>query len=391
MRLAWKITAVAVFFGYFAACAPVRFEKPPEPPCGGKDGVVCEQKCSGSDCIRSYKQEQVVGEALVDILIINDNSGSMSREQQEMGSKFPTFLQSLGSMDYRIAMTTTDISRDKSKSPYDGNLPGPFNGNGSLQDGNLISFGGGKYLERTTPNKESVFNNAIVRNETLHCDQSGYSECPSSDERGIYAMNMVLDRTAGSFMRPLAHLAVIVLSDEDERGISDYKPVSSRSNNDNELIRLYPQESYDRPETFVSKMKSAYPGKTLSVHTIIIQPGDSACLSQQAEPSRNLFGREGFAYNKLATLTGGTKGSICASDYGAQLTNIGNYIANQVTSMSFACRPINDQYDVTFSPKPAKDIDVTADFSKLELKIEDPLPPLTKVTLTYQCLKKAGE
>lgn len=387
MRPSWKASLAALIFSYFAACAPVKFDAMPStPPAAcGLNGVVCEKKCEGKDCFYTVRVERKVGEGLVDILIVNDNSGSMSPEQTKMADRFPTFLQSLGSLDYRLAMTTTDVSSRYTSTPIGiSNTAGPYNAYGALQDGNLIEFSPGlKYLDRTAPNKETLFKNTIKRQETIRCEQSGFRECPSSDERGIFAANLVLDRTAHEFMRPLAHLAVIVLSDEDERGMSDSR--SAKDSNDRALINMYPLEHYDLPETLINKVREKYPEKTMSFHSIIVKPGDKACLSAQSDPQKFIRGVEGYSYAKLSQMTGGKVGSICASDYGAQLKDIGYYLQEQVRSIPLSCRPVLDDFDIKFIPQPANNIEVTADFNKMQINISGSLPPLTKVVLEYEC------
>jgi hypothetical protein len=150
-------------------------------------------------------------------------------------------------------------------------------------------------------------------------------------------------------------------------------------------MSLYPLEQFDLPETFVGKFKAKYPEKTLSVHSIIVKPGDAGCLTQQAAQGKYVRGVEGYSYARLSRMTDGKVGTICASDYGSQLRDIGYHLQGQVTSMPFACRPINDDFTVTFNPEPANEVSVTADFQKLELKINSPLPPLTMIRLEYQC------
>jgi hypothetical protein len=385
MRGLWKTGAACIVFSYFAACSPVKFEKAPEPACGA-EGIACVQKCSGDSCFQDYAVDRTVGEGMVDVLFVDDNSGSMSYEQSKMADRFPDFLASLANLDYRVAITTTDVSNKYTSTPIGvKNRAGAFNGNGALQDGNLISFGTTSYLDRSTPNKEALFNQEIKRNETIHCEQSGYTECPSSDERGIFAANLVLDRTASQFMRPVAHLAVIFLTDEDERGMSDQR--SAHDDDDRALIQMYPVENYDLPDTFLSRFKSRYPGKTVSAHSIIVRPGDSGCVQAQSAQGSFVRGVEGYSYAKLSQDTGGIIGSICDADYGAQLRDIGNYLQKQVLSLPFACRPEGDAFKITLDPQPAGNIDAEADFTNMQLNIKTPLAPLTKVHLEYRCVK----
>lgn len=378
----WRMGITSVVLGYFAACAPVKFEEIPPAPCG-VDGVDCVATPQGN----TYTQEKTVGLPLVDILIVNDNSGSMSAEQKKMGDRFPTFLSWLESedMDYRIAMTTTDIS--SADNPADA-----ANGNGSLQDGNLIEFSSSiKYIERSTPNKEDLFYAAVKREETIDCEASGYDDdaCPSSDERGIYALNMVLDRTASQFMRPLAHLAIIILSDEDERGISvrdsTYYEIS-----DNEwswIQKNYPLASYDKPETFVSKLKQTYPGKTVSTHPIIIRPGDDreGCLKAQTIAELNIRGVVGYSYSKLRDLTGGEMGSICDSDYGSTLTKIAEYLADNKLSFPLMCEP--KSYQLHYNEVPQANANVSINLESMTFVINEELDSETKVKFSHTCEK----
>lgn len=388
MRAALKYGTVGLIFVYFAACAPVKFDSVPAPSCGGA-GVACIQTCQGSSCVQSYSTQKVVGKNPVDILIIDDNSGSMSPDQHKMATAFDGFLSQLESaqLDYRIAITTTDISSAYTQTPASvHNSPGSFNGNGSLQDGNLISFSSGvNYLTDSVSNRASLFANTIQRQETIHCEQSGYTECPSDDERGIFAANLVLDRTASSFVRPTAHMAVIILSNEDERGFSN----SSAAKDDNEraLAQMYPLETNDLPDTFVSKFHSAYPGKTLAVHSIIVKPGDKTCLAAESNPAQFLTAKEGYSYQSLSQKTGGIVGSICDASFSNQLKSIGDNIESQALAMPFSCRPINDQYQLTVSPQPAGGVQATPDWSKMQLTISTKLPAMTTLKLTYQCAK----
>lgn len=388
MRAFIKFGIAGVVFGYFVACSPVKFQAAP----AGGDGVVnvkandvCPRVCQGNSCVLKCSTEKTVGEGLVDILIVDDNSGSMSTEQSKMADRFSTFIQSLGSLNYRIAITTTDISSNFSSTPA--NAVNPVRNNGVLQDGNLIQFSNGtKFIDRNTSNIESVFANAIKRQETLDCEQSGFKNCPSGDERGIFAANLVLERTASEFARPTAHFAVIFLSDEDERGLSDSR--SDQNDGDPILRQMYPLENKDLPETFVSNFAARFPDKTMSAHSIIVKPGDTTCRDAQTGQGGNAWvrGVEGYSYAKLSDLTGGQVGTICADDYGSQLQDIGYHLQNQVSSMPFQCQPINNQFNIVFTPQPAQAIDVEADFNRMVLEIKGQVPPLTRISLTYDCV-----
>jgi hypothetical protein len=390
-----KAGIAILMLSYFGACAPVQFDTLP----AAKEGNVQVVTCTGATCIYDVTDEKTVGEGLVDILIVNDNSGSMSFEQNKMATAFSGFLSSINNLDYRIAMTTTDVSdlrqRIGNLSNLGYNPPGPYNKYGALQDGKLIEFTPGlTYLERSNTNKENLFNTTVRRPETLQCESSGFTQCPSGDERGIVAATLSIKNYIASFARPTAHLAVIVLSDEDERGVSKYNTCSgyasqADANNCNAIKAAYPFEAADEPQAMVDTFRSLYPNKTMSVHSIIVKPGDIGCRNAQtgqvAAPMP-VLGEEGYAYQKLSSMTGGILGNICESNYTSQLQNIGYTIGTQVTSLPFRCRPNDDNYDVLFNGV-KQTSGFTADFNTMVLSINTTLSPLTKVTLHYQCTK----
>src|SRR5690606_3464453 len=102
----------------------------------------------------------------------------------------------------------------------------------------------------------------IKRPESKLCDDSGFLEqaCPSPDERGIYALNLAVERNEKDFFRSGAHLAVIILSDEDERSFGGHGTQGQG----------WPLEAKDLPETFVLGMQNNFPTKSVSVHSVIV-------------------------------------------------------------------------------------------------------------------------
>lgn len=369
-------------FSYFVACAPVKFQK---------DATVNACQNFGQDCVQvsgydKFDYSIAVGGGQVDILFVDDNSGSMSFEQSKIADKFPSFLSGLDSrsLDYRIGIVTTDIeSIDNPKRP--------INGNGALQNGNLISFSdGSNFLSSNSADKETLFRNAIKRSETLQCDsyiksaQSGgvsrnsqsyisgyYDNCPSPDERGVYAALMALQKST-QFVRSKAHLGIVFISDEN-----------NRSYGSTEVYDKYALEKNDLPENLVEFVSSNYKGeKSLSMHAIVVNTGDSSCLTQQNQQlSGYVSGNYGTSYEKAAQLTGGTIGSVCASDYGAQLANISGAIVNQLNSVMLACE---NPEDFTYDLIPADSSNVGS-LQGRNLTFAKPVAPNSVVHLRYSC------
>lgn len=398
-----KRAVLAVMMAYFGACAPVEFETVPYEP-GGQ--VVT--RCEGDACFYDITETRTIEDGKVDILIVNDNSGSMSPEQRKMGEAFSGFLAGLGGLDYRIAMTTTDVASPAGTSPSSPAYIPEVNG-GVLQNGRLIEFAPGlRVLDRNTPGLQSLFNQAIVRQETLDCESSGYTNCPAGIEQGIYAAGLTVRDHSAQLIRPNASFAVILLSDEDERGVSPYNTAYTALNSSDRsfwdtyfpfrlgangqpglFANMTGEYTMRDPNRFVADFKAKFPDKALAWHSMIVRPGDQTCLDMQNGQNNNpaMKGAFGAAYSKLSQVTGGIVGNICASNYTSQLRDIGSTISNQLTQITFRCRPVNDQYVLTINGEPAQVGVATANFQAepMVLRFNQPLPASSQVELKYTC------
>ena len=385
MKMFNQLTSKLMFFGLvslMAGCSEVEFSKKAE--------SICKTDPSLCPIVTSLKTHtETVYYKQIDILVVNDNSGSMSVEQESMGDRFPMFISGLADLDYRIGMITTDV-----QSNPDNNVTKPANGWGTYWNGQLLSFdsSGTKFLTPQTANVVDKFRNTVKRPETVACDNSGYNplHCPSGDERGISATNKLIDANPNGFLRSSAHLAVIVLSDENTR--SNGGSVSGK-----------PIENSDRVETLVSKMNTKFGGKkTFSVHSIVVQPGDTSCFSQQdqqtgATPMRAYYGYDfarlssaGIDIRSLGPILPGIKGTICASDYGAQLTQIAEKAKSYAEPIQLKCFPADDEFGnstlkVTFEPMPIPPVGYSVNASTNVLELSGLVPVNTKITLSYKC------
>jgi len=276
---------------------------------------------------------------VVDIIFVIDNSRSMHVEHTNIANQFDQFLDSIKYLDYRIAMITVDISDS------------PNNRDRTYQDGYFIEFGRGKkYLSNedrsSRQHKENIrlFKTAVQRPESIECLQPGQAdECPD-DERAICALNKSLDvGSQADFFRTASHLMVIILSDEDERSSEEYRRDQWNLNRTD-----YRLTGCDDPRNFYSEVHRKSNGHTgISVHSIIIPPGDERCLQEQndelgkgyygelyerfAQPSRRIL-RE-FPY-----VTPGQVLSICDRSFGAQLGRLSDYLQEPLP-ITLPCEP----------------------------------------------------
>jgi hypothetical protein len=367
--ISWIILGIALAWG----CAPVRFEQ--------RIDCLGYTRCFGVNANRNIEWFTEMPVGTVDILIVNDNSASMLPIQSQLGAKFSNFIQELDlrQVDYRIAMVTTDVSTAK-------NTPRPINQNGALQDGRPLVFSDGSiYLTPQSPNKEQVFLNAVERGETSQCEaflrvnknvdpeSSAYlNQCPSNDERGFYASSLFVRNHSSNVLRPSStHFAVIVLSNEEVR---------SGLFTATDFTRNYLLDDLDMPATLKNEVSAKYPGKTMSIHPIIIRPGnllgslgsdlssaasqildqtfaafkvggsfspsarpilsfsgsDQRCLGEQINSEIGTSGSYGSIYALGALLTGGQIADICAKDYSTQLREIARSVQKNEISLNCA-------------------------------------------------------
>lgn len=389
---------VFIMSAYFlGACSGVKFS----------ETFDCEK--DGSCVVQNGKpiypaETHIVEGGKVDILIVDDNSASMSTEQKQLAARFDMFIQNLDtkSIDYRIGFTTTDISTSQNEARA-------INQNGALQDGKLIALKNGKkYISKDDGNtaaKVALFNNAIQRQETIDCEafitnwvksgktinETSYTaeykaNCPSGDERGIYSAYLTIKNNYDSFIRPEADLHIIFLSDEDVR--SQMYLYSSSSKLD----------VLDTGKNLVQFIRSSFASKTFGIHTIII--ADEYCKPIQSNQMSGIVkGTYGTEYNNarleaknLVNSERSAKGlapinmvlgDICTSDYTGLLSNIFDSVSAPIVD-SFSIKCANPEgLDVKFD---SSDTTIKFEVQGDVIKFNKKLPMGSKVYISsYSC------
>ncbi|MCZ0932719.1 MAG: hypothetical protein OXJ52_06180 [Oligoflexia bacterium] len=403
------LLAVLIYFvGMGQGCSPTRFSSLRILPCSERSAdsncqirpVSCRENPAQMKCI-GQKQPKIPGDSKdlewdttqtedpvqekpkkfdecaishylslgeVDILFVIDNSSSMAEEHRSLARQFSSFLNDIKNVDYHIAVITTDIS--SSPNDLERNQYNPVR-NHYYQDGRFIPIGNRKFLKNENlggrPSQRVVedFKKAIEREETKRCDtrnQPKESEdkydrlyyrqktqerigCPSSDERGTYAVNLALKNPAhrAFFGRPDAHFMIVILSDEDIRSGEEYINQPD--------FEKYQLTANDDPEVLVENIYNHFKEKTktFSVYSIIIPPGDSRCLEEQnrnraggSGSGRGYYGREyarlseaGRDLKSYGNLLKGGVISICSRNYGYQLRRVA--VSAQISRVSLSC------------------------------------------------------
>lgn len=395
MLIHWITAASTVAILAVVACSPAKFEAVPTE---GKTTVVPP---TTGPIIQPFYTDRFVSEgpASVDVLVVVDNSGSMNYEQQSMSDRVGDLIGALnngagGRLNWRIAITTTDLS--------------DLGGTNRFSGGRLLEFKGQApgtlFVDRNSPSVIDSFGRTIQINTSPATTDKG-------DERGIGAAFRAIRMNEGGWIRPNAALAIVILSDEDERsgggtfsgyplerrtlsgtvtsGNSSLGSSSSIINNFCESTTDVLQLDFsDCPRDLVTLTAQKFgSGKALSSHPIIIRPGDTSCFEQQRAQAASETGRYGRVYSMLREMTGGQLGDACAGNYGAQLTQIGTALTEAQQVFNLRCEPavINGtpDVDVVFSgtlSAPSMPI-----IRGSQLTFNPLLPDGTAFTASYKC------
>lgn len=307
------------------------------------------QNCEKKTCNGGHKVEQhayvTPAQNAVDVVLIVDDSGSMKEDQAKLASRMAGMLTDLDSLniDYQVCYTTTDIDYYKG-SP--------------LKWADLNSY----IMKKNSPNKNQVFLKSI---DALGSGWSG-------DEQGIKAMNlMVRDFKAAGCIRNDATLAVVLISDENERSVggnaswsnTQYKPLTP--------------ENY--PDSLINLVKSNWPAKKFLWNSIIVKPGDKAC-----EDKQDLEGQSpsypGTLYAELSNKTGGIIASICEADYAQSLKYIKDRAVNSMPGLTMECTPL-DVPVITLDQQ----INTTITITGNQIKFSPAVNEGVGITATYTC------
>lgn len=289
------------------------------------------------------QNKTITAEGKVDILVVVDNSPSMEDVQKNMASRISSLMNQVKDLDYRIAVTTTDPTAK------------------TTGDGALLPLTGyaGQYV--ITPamglaNAQTALSNTVQR-----------PEIGSASEQGIYATYRVIERAlAGevnqkNFFRSDAAFSVILISDADESGVG---------------IK-------NQPQNLINLVNTNWPNKKFIFNSIIVRPGDSQCLNS---------GREAYGptYDKLSRLLGyGTVGgsiigTVCASDYGSQLSGIGQSVQQMVKTLDLQCAPIGSATSSVVILKDGVNYTDSYEVQGLQIVFQNNLPA-GNYTLSYKC------
>ena len=247
----------------------------------------------------TFTQGQQIGGA-ADILFVVDNSGSMSEEQTKLGNSFNTFINWLvgKNVDYRIAVTTTDM--------VDSNHSGRFQGNP-------------KVLSPQTANVVDAFKANVQVGTSGSATEKGL-------EGGLKALQEpLISSTNTGFLRPEARLFVVFVTDEE-----DSSPGTAQS--------------------YVDGFKAVKGGDLSKIFfAAIAGPPPYGCFTFSSSADA------GTRYKTVVDSTSGLFGSICDNDFGVTLQNLAFEVTASNGDFPLTQVPIPSTIRVTVDgiPQPA--------------------------------------
>jgi hypothetical protein len=236
----------------------------------------------------------------VDIVFIVDNSSSMAQNQNRLNAQIPTLVSVLRSlkMDYHIVAISTSMG---------------------------LGGDGGKFL-----GSPMILSSETANLETLLQQKIILGEAGSNNERGLFSLETALSTSylsteGAGFLRDDALLAVIALSDEDDKS---GKTASYYAN-------------------FLDKLKPASPDgrKSWIFNFIGVLENSSVCRTF------NDYSEVGTTQMQLAELSGGNKESLCSNNLSAAVSNIKTRIVQILTDFYLKSRPVKETLKVAVNGK----------------------------------------
>lgn len=256
-----------------------------------------------SDAMREETFTQA-GHDKVDLLIVMDDSGSMTTSQGAFAQRYAELVEfaTQRGVDWRLAVTTTDTDGCSSTS--------------TTPNGRFVPLGGAtRVLTPNTPGAASVFATNVT---------PGTAGCGT--EQGLEAAARALTPPLSTsdnagFLRPDAALSVLIVSDEDD--YSGSEPVLPPPFGTRTLGSVLSYVATLRELKGTSRLND------VSLHVFVGREGD-ACASV-VEPGRR--------YLEAARRTGGHVESLCEASWSEPVRRLGRHAFGLRSSFLLAAAP----------------------------------------------------
>lgn len=285
--------------------------------------------------------QQKIDESTLDLLVVVDNSGSMSQEQANLSTKLNPLLKHIADSNWQIAVTTTDENDD------------------CLRPDGLI--------------KKGEVDTSLRFEEAIRAGTSGdASEFGLLQAVRALSMQPPYTRIAPCsnptpWVRPDSAVAILVVSDEDNCSQAG-------------LLSDCPGEEHRNPSFLTDYLSSIRQvGVNARVYGLIWQPGQ-LCAGA---------GNIGYTYDTVIQATGGTSGSICENDYTQTLEAISKDIS-VILESRFKLKTDADPTSL--------EVYVDGQIAEIEYKVfgdvvsfRNPPPPGSSVVIKYRPISIEGK
>lgn len=232
-----------------------------------------KQGSAGAPVTENFQQAAVTG--IVDILVVIDNSGSMTEEQQNLATRLDPLISFISTADWQIGVITTSIGEPCMRG----------------------------LIKRGDANASTAFAAAVA---------AGING--SGDERGFYraveGLGCKTINPAG-WLRANSSVAVLIVSDEDNCSTGG---TCSPNNGDS---------AYTYVTNYLANTLQRQVGVNARAYGIYKKPGDATCTTAASFANR---------YRELVNATLGVEGSICDASYSTTLQSISKNIASTLKS-----------------------------------------------------------
>jgi hypothetical protein len=309
-----------------------------------------------SNKVVNSSETVAAGNKQVDFLLVLDDSNSMLPELKKLSARMAAFVSFLeaSQIDWQMCVTTTRASNFGKHLAWKNYTPAA---------GTPVYV-----LKKGSAGLANIFTSTI-NSVTIGGSDSG-------DERAIKAAHSSFE-TVGPCYRPGAAISVIAISDEDERSVGGDKSLLKK----NDAPGSYqPLESADLPANLILQAQDSF-GRNVrfTFNSIIVKPGDGACEKKQdtdTSPSH-----PGKVYAAMSGFTDGGVGSICDTDYSANLNTFKDKIVNSLRQLTLQCEPVEHTLKVIVDHQATTDYQLERNI----LKFNTDLIEGTQIDLTYDC------
>lgn len=256
--------------------------------------------------VDAYNQQSA---SRIDVLWVVDNSGSMAPRQENLARNFQAFMDVFqkSGIDFRIAVTTTDIFKEKGEFVGSPKILTPATPNVSTAFANNVRVGvsGSPFEAGLEAAQLSLDTQAAKNVPRLMLRESCKVSCRSSP-MPVTCTEACDKNNPIDFLRPDAYLYLVFVTDEEDESSQD--------------VRYY-WRSFETAKGI---------GNDGTVTTAAIM-GDVPMNGCGATP--------GSRYKALSDLTGGEVGSICDTNFSATLRKLATNAVGLKRKFALADKP----------------------------------------------------